>query len=161
MRERFERLEETVHLALHMWANDSSPFDGRHYHLQRPLNHPPPLRKPHPPILIGGVGEHKTLRLVAQYADACNLFDTPDGGKTITHKLDVLSRHCEAGGRPVDGTEKTVSTRLDPGDSPQQFAERCAGLAQLGIDHAVVITADSWSEDAIERLAAAQTRMRS
>jgi F420-dependent oxidoreductase-like protein len=155
--ERFERLEESLQLALQMWADDSSPFEGRHYALERPINHPQPLSKPRPPILIGGMGERRTLRLVAQYADACNLFDIPDGGKTIRHKLDVLARHCEAVGRPFEEIEKTVSTRLDPGDSSEQFAAHCAELAELGLEHAVVITAGPWTEDGVGRLAAARS----
>jgi F420-dependent oxidoreductase-like protein len=154
--ERFERLEETLQLALQMWAGDSSPFHGRHHRLERPFGNPLPLTRPHPPILIGGMGERKTLRLVAQYGDACSLFDIPDGGKTIRHKLDVLRRHCEALGRPYEAIEKTAGTRLHPGESAAQFAERCAALAALGIEHAVVITAGPWTEDAVAVLAAAQ-----
>jgi F420-dependent oxidoreductase-like protein len=154
--ERFERLEETLRLALRMWSGDSSPFEGRHYHLERPVNNPPPLREPHPPILIGGMGERRTLRLVAQYADACNLFDIPDGGKTIRHKLEVLRRHCQAAGRPYDEILKTVATRLNPGESSEQFAERCRALGALGIEHAVVVGAGPWTEDDVARLAAAQ-----
>jgi F420-dependent oxidoreductase-like protein len=154
--ERFERLRETLDLATQMWQGNSSPFEGRHYRLERPVNNPPPVTKPHPPLLIGGMGERKTLRLVAEYADACNLFDIPDEGKTIRHKLGVLARHCDAVGRPYDEIEKTVSTRLEPDESPEQFAERCAGLAALGLEHAVVITAGPWTEDAVGRLAAAQ-----
>jgi F420-dependent oxidoreductase-like protein len=155
--ERFERLEETLRLALQMWAGDRTPFEGRHYRLERPVNSPPALHAPHPPILIGGMGEHKTLRLVAQYADACNLFDIPDGGATIRHKLDVLARHCEAVGRPYDEIEKTVSTRLNPDESSAEFAERCAALAALGIEHAMVIVTAPWTEDAVARLAGAQS----
>jgi F420-dependent oxidoreductase-like protein len=154
--ERFERLEETLRLALQMWSGDSSPFEGRHHRLERPVNNPPALQRPHPPILIGGMGERKTLRLVARYADACNLFDIPDGGETIRHKLDVLARHCEAVGRPYDEIEKTVSTRLSPGQSAEELAEQCDRLAALGIEHAVVITAGPWTEESVARLAAAQ-----
>src|SRR5215211_2559022 len=153
--ERFERLEEILQLAVQMGRDDRSPFVGRHYRLGRPVNNPPPLTKPHPPILIGGMGERKTLRLVAQYADACNLFDIPDEGRTIRHKLDVLARHCDAVGRPYQEIEKTVSTRLAPDESPAEFAERCAALAAFGIEHAVVITDGPWSESAVRRLAAA------
>lgn len=156
--ERFDRLDETLQLALHMWSGDSAPFERRYLHLQRPLNNPPALRKPHPPILIGGMGERKTLRLVAEYADACNLFDIPDEGRTIKHKLEILARHCDAVGRPYEEIEKTVSTRLNPGESSEAFAERCAALAALGIEHAVVITGAPWTEDAVARLAAAQGR---
>lgn len=150
--ERFERLEELLRLAKQMWAGDPSPFDGRHYRPQRPVNNPPALSRPHPPILIGGTGEHKTLPLVARYADACNLFDIPDGGATVRRKLAVLARHCEQVGRPYEEIEKTVSTRLEPGESPDRFAGRCAALAAVGIEHAVVITAGPWTEDAVATL---------
>jgi hypothetical protein len=105
------------------------------------------------------MGERKTLRLVAQYADACNLFDIPDEGRTIRHKLAVLARHCDALGRRYDDIEKTVSTRLNQGESAREFAERCAGLAALGIDHAVVLTAGPWSDDGVARLGAAQREL--
>jgi hypothetical protein len=104
------------------------------------------------------MGERKTLRLVARYADACNLFDIPGEGRTIKHKLEILARHCDAVGRPYEQIEKTVSTRLNPDESPEAFAERCAALAALGIEHAVVITAGPWTEDAVARLAAAQAQ---
>jgi F420-dependent oxidoreductase-like protein len=153
--ERYERLEETLRLALQMWAGDVSAFAGPHYRLERPLNSPQSLTRPHPSILIGGMGERKTLRLVARYADACNLFDIPDGGATIRRKLAVLGEHCEAAGRPYGEIEKTVSMRLEPGETAAAFAERCAGLAELGIEHAVVITSEPWSEEQIAVLAAA------
>ena len=138
-----------------MWAGDVSAFAGSQYRLDRPLNSPQSLTRPHPPILIGGMGERKTLRLVARYADACNLFDIPDGGATIRHKLAVLAEHCEAAGRPYGEIEKTVSTRLEPSETAAAFAERCAGLAELGIEHAVVIASEPWSEERIAVLAEA------
>jgi F420-dependent oxidoreductase-like protein len=156
--ERFESLEDTLELALQMWQGDSSPFHGRRHRLERPVGNPLPLSTPHPPILIGGMGERKTLRLVARYGDACNLFDIPDGGKTIRHKLDVLRRHCDDAGRPYDAIEKTVSTRLNPGESADEFAERCTALAQLGLDHAVVITPGPWTEEAVAVLAEVGSR---
>jgi F420-dependent oxidoreductase-like protein len=119
--ERFERLEETVQIAARMWAGDEAPFEGRHYRLGRPEGRPPPTQRPGPPILIGGTGERKTLRLVARYADACNLFDIPDGGRTVTRKLAVLARHCADLGRPYDQIEKTLSTRLEPSESSEAF----------------------------------------
>jgi F420-dependent oxidoreductase-like protein len=155
-RERYEQLEDTLRLAQQMWQGDSAPFDGRHVRLERPVGQPLPLHAPHPPVLIGGMGERRTLRLVAQYADACNLFDIPDGGATIRHKLDVLARHCEAVGRAYDEIEKTVSTRLNPGETAEAFAGRCAALAELGIDHAVVITPAPWTEETVAVLGAAQ-----
>jgi F420-dependent oxidoreductase-like protein len=150
--ERFERLAETLHLAKQMWAGDSSPFHGRHLRPNRPVSSPATVSRPHPPILVGGAGERKTLRLVAEHADACNLFDIPDGGATIRHKLEVLAKHCEAVGRPYGEIEKTVSTRLEPGEAPDAFARRCLALAALGIEHAVVLTIGPWTEDAVATL---------
>ena len=100
--ERFERLEEALQICRQMWSDDDGPYDGRHYQLAETICSPRPLQQPRPPILIGGSGEQKTLRLVARYADACNLF-TPDL-EIVTRKLEVLDRHCEAEGRdPADG----------------------------------------------------------
>jgi F420-dependent oxidoreductase-like protein len=157
--ERFDRLEETLRLALQMWSGLDASFDGRYYRLERPVGNPQPLSRPHPPILIGGMGERRTLRLVAEHGDACNLFDIPDGGRTLRHKLGVLARHCEAAGRAYDEIEKTVSTRLEPGESAEGFAARCAKLSALGIEHAVVITPGPWTEAAVASLAAAALSM--
>ncbi|MGH8835329.1 MAG: TIGR03560 family F420-dependent LLM class oxidoreductase [Actinomycetes bacterium] len=153
--ERFARLEETVQLAHQMWAGDTSPFKGEYYQLARPVSSPPPLQRPHPPILIGGTGERHTLALVARYADACNLFDIPDGGKTIRHKLQVLARQCEAAGRPFDAIEKTVSARLTPSEPIEKFVAHCEKLAGLGIQHVVLITDGPWTVERIEHLAQA------
>lgn len=108
--ERFERLEETVQIALQMWSGDTGPYEGRHYHLAETLCRPLPMATPRPPIMIGGGGEQKTLRLVARYADACNLFARPgdEGMAELRHKLDVLRAHCEREGRPYEAIEKTV-----------------------------------------------------
>jgi len=154
--ERFEHLEDLLRLAHRMWAGDDAPFEGRRHRLERPIASPRPLSRPHPRILVGGVGERKTLRLVAQYADACNLFDIPDGGETIRRKLAVLERHCDDAGRPLGEIEKTVSTRLGRDEAADDFVDRCAPLAGLGIDHAVVINAGPWTDDALARLAAAR-----
>ena len=152
-RERYERLEELLQLAQQMFAGDDRPFEGRHYRLARPLNHPQPAARP--PILIGGMGERRTLPLVARYADACNLFDIPDGGATVRHKLDVLRRLCDETGRPYDAVLKTISTRLNPDESAAAFAGRLAALADLGIEHAVVLTVGPWTEDRVATLAGA------
>jgi F420-dependent oxidoreductase-like protein len=109
--ERFERLEEALQICRQMWSDDDGPYEGKHYHLARTLNSPQSLSRPHPPILIGGAGERKTLRLVAQYADACNIFDTPE----LAHKLQVLREHCERLGRDYDEIEKTAQLRFDLG----------------------------------------------
>jgi F420-dependent oxidoreductase-like protein len=129
--ERFERLEETLQICLQMWSGKAEPYDGRHYHLARTLNVPQVLSRPHPPILIGGSGEKKTLRFVAQYADACNLFPTPD----LQHKLDVLRGHCEDVGRDYDTIEKTVLHNFDlgpDGENVDATLERLRELADLG-----------------------------
>jgi len=158
--ERFERLEETLQIAARMWVGDDAAFEGRHYRLQRPAGSPLPVQRPHPPVLIGGTGERKTLRLVAQYADAWNLFDIPDGGRTVKHKLDVLARHCEEVGRPYEAIEKTLSTRLEAGESTDEFISRCAAAAALGIEHVVVITSGPWTAGALATLAAAIPTLR-
>ncbi len=132
--ERFERLEETLQICLQMWRDDDRPYEGRHYGLARTLNSPQSLTRPHPPIMIGGGGERKTLRLVAQYAQACNLFPGPD----LDHKLDVLRRHCDDIGRDYDDIQKTVIAPLDPGHDGEHVDElvgRMRGLAALGITH--------------------------
>jgi F420-dependent oxidoreductase-like protein len=153
--ERFDRLEETLRIALRMWSGDESPFHGRYYTLAAPVLSPGPVSRPHPPVLIGGTGERRTLPLVARYADACNVFDIPDGGATVRHKLSVLARLCEEAGRPYDAVEKTISTRLAPGESAGAFAGRCAGFADLGIDHVVVVTTGPWTEEGVGTLAEA------
>lgn len=137
--ERFERLEETLQIAAQMWSDDDGAFEGQHFQLGRTLNSPQPLSDPHPPILIGGAGEKKTLRLVAQYADACNLFMRM-GDDVLRHKLDVLRSHCDDVGRNYAEIEKTTlgTVHLAPGEmSPPDVINRCQELAQLGIQHAI------------------------
>jgi F420-dependent oxidoreductase-like protein len=129
--ERFERLEEALRICQQMWSGYDGPFEGKHYHLDRTLNSPQSLSRPHPPILIGGGGERKTLRLVARYGDACNLFDTPE----LAHKLDVLRQHCAAEGRDYDTIEKTVQVRYDLGENGErveQTIEHLHELSELG-----------------------------
>lgn len=132
--ERFERLEEALQIVLQMWSDDEGPYEGKHYRLGHTLNSPQPLSRPHPPILIGGAGERKTLRLVAEYAQACNLFPSPD----LPHKLDVLRRHCDEVGRDYDEIEKTLMIPLDPGDGGEHVDEVIEKLryhAGLGFTH--------------------------
>jgi F420-dependent oxidoreductase-like protein len=149
--ERFERLEEALQICLQMWGPDDGAYEGRHYRLEKTLNSPQPLRRPHPPILIGGGGEKKTLRLVAQYAQACNLFDGPE----LEHKLNVLRGHCEAVGRPYDEIEKTVMTRLDPGAKGEKIdalLERLQQLAALGVSEAHGYVPGMWEIEPLELL---------
>ncbi|MGK5677991.1 LLM class F420-dependent oxidoreductase [Actinoplanes sp. URMC 104] len=126
-KERFERLEEALRVCKQMFAGDETAFEGRHYTLTRTLNSPQPLSRPHLPILIGGGGEKKTLRLVAQYADACNLFPGPD----VQHKLDVLKQHCDDVGRDYDEIEKTVLYNFDLGEKGERVGETVEGLRRL------------------------------
>jgi F420-dependent oxidoreductase-like protein len=137
--ERFRRLEETLQIAMQMWSDNNGPYEGKYYRLAETLCNPQPLSKPHPPILIGGGGEQKTLRLVAQYADACNLF-ARIGVDSVRAKLDVLKRHCDALGRDYALIEKTAldSVHLAPGRlSARDVIDRCRALADIGIQHVI------------------------
>ena len=151
--ERFEHLEDLLRLAHQMWSGDPAPFHGARHHLAAPSCDPAPVTKPHPPILVGGTGEKRTLRLVAEHADACNLFDIPDGGKTVAHKLAVLARHCDEVGRPRTEIETTLSTRIAAGQSATDFVQHCTELAGLGVDHVIVLTAGPWTGASVEELA--------
>ena len=134
--ERFEQLEEALQICLQMWAGDESPYHGKQFHLERPLNSPQALTKPHPPIMIGGGGEKKTLRMVAKYAQACNLF----GGPELGHKLDVLREHCEREGRDYDEIEKTAYYAFDVGEKGERTAEvidELGRLSEQGIQTAI------------------------
>ena len=150
--ERFERLEEALQICQQMWSDDDGPYEGRHYHLARTLNSPQALSSPHPPILVGGAGERKTLRLVAQYADACNIFDTPE----LAHKLVVLREHCERLGRDYDEIEKTAQLRFDlgpTGERVEQTIEHLHELAGLGIQVAHGSLANVSSPGTLELMA--------
>jgi F420-dependent oxidoreductase-like protein len=150
--ERFERLEEALQVCLQMWdPENNGPYEGRHYQLAETLCSPQPLSQPHPPITIGGSGERKTLRLVARYADACNLF----GASTdeVAHKLDVLRRHCEELGREYDEIVKTIlymGPELDSGDI-DGFATGMAGYAKLGVDGVMVMPLTDRPADWVEQ----------
>jgi F420-dependent oxidoreductase-like protein len=131
--ERFERLEETLQVCLQMWdQSNDGPFDGKHYQLAETLCHPAPISKP--PILIGGGGEKKTLRLVAKYADACNLFCTSP--EEVAHKLDVLRRHCDEVGRDYNTIQKTGNLT---GPVKDTFTEDAKAYAKLGIETMIVM----------------------
>jgi len=147
--ERFERLEETLQICLQMWSDSEEPYAGKHYQLGRTLNSPQSVQRPHPPILIGGGGEKKTLRMVAQYAQACNLFDSPD----LAHKLDVLRGHCETLGRDYDEIQKTVMGPVEPGPNGENVdatLEHLRDLAGLGVTHMHMRAADGSRTDWLE-----------
>ncbi len=130
--ERFERLAEALAICRQMWSEDDGPFSGEHYTLAETLCRPRPLQAGGPPVLIGGMGEKKTLRLVARYADACNLFDA--GAEVLAHKIDVLARHCADAGRDPAEVRKTVITGTDPLEDVDAFLATMSTYAALGID---------------------------
>jgi F420-dependent oxidoreductase-like protein len=141
--ERFERLEETLQIAKLMWRGSREPFIGKHYQLAEPLNSPQCLSQPHPPIVVGGGGERKTLRLTARYADASNFFS--DDLEAFGRKLDVLKGHCEEIGRDYSEIEKTAHVRLDvgaDGSNVGRIVERLGLLAEMGVEHAIGGVAD-------------------
>jgi F420-dependent oxidoreductase-like protein len=135
-KERFEMLEETLQIALRMWSGeqgDERPFGGRHYKLERPLNLPQSTSRPHPPIMVAGDGEKKTLRLVARYADACSLRP----GSQVPEKLEVLRRHCDEEGTDYDSIEKTCAFRFEVGErgeKTEELVEQLRWLAEMGIE---------------------------
>lgn len=129
--ERFERLEETLRICRQMWSEDDGPFEGEHYHLAETICVPPPVRG-RVPVVIGGSGERKTLRLVARYGDACNLF-TGEGPDGVAHKLGVLRRHCDDAGRDYDEIRKTILWFGDPVAEPERFVREMEQYAALGV----------------------------
>jgi F420-dependent oxidoreductase-like protein len=155
--ERFELLEEVLRIAHQMWRGDEEPFEGTHYQLSRPLNSPNSLQRPHPPIMVGGSGERKTLRLVARYGDMCNLFDIPGQPDVITHKLRVLRDHCRDVGRDYGEIEKTTATSVDLGEDRQAGLEQLVAhlreLADIGIDHVLLGLPHPWDDETLEAVA--------
>jgi F420-dependent oxidoreductase-like protein len=149
--ERFERLEETLQIVTRMFAGDTEPFTGKHYQLARPLNSPAPLSRPRPPIMVGGSGEKKTLRMVAQYGDACNLFAGPD----LAHKLEVLREHCAAQGRDYDSIYRTALLPMHvgaDGSGVDELLGRLRELADLGIQAVLGFVPEVHSLDPLEVL---------
>ena len=141
VRERFERLEEALRILRQMWSDDDGSFEGTHYRLAETLNQPQPLSRPHPPIMVGGSGERKTLRLVAQYADACNISATPE----LAHKLEVLRRHCDDLGRDyvtIERTTQLILPAFSPDAAGEEAVDRLIGQlaeqAALGIDQPII-----------------------
>lgn len=133
---RFERLEEALQIAKLMWSGEVTAFNGKHYQLVETLNAPQPISSPHPPILIGGSGEKKTLRLVAQYANACNLF-AYTGTKALTHKFQVLKQHCQDVGRPYEDIERTVLGSADLASGTEPVLKQIQELAKIGVQHVI------------------------
>jgi len=154
-KDRYERLEETLQILKQAWSGDAKPFCGKHYQLDELLVSPMPLSQPHPPILVGGEGEKKTLRIVAQYADACNfVFGSPleefgvlrhsyeEMFPVLRHKLDVLKNHCEAVGRPYEQIEKTAVTYIllrPDRQGPAEIIDLCGKMAEMGFEHLIFI----------------------
>jgi len=153
--ERFERLEETLQVVRQMWSPDNGPYAGRHYQLAETLCSPQPLRRV--PIMVGGSGERKTLRLVAAYADACNLFTDPEtGADEIGRKLGVLREHCARAGRPFDEIRKTVLwARVDPSHDPGGFVEQMRPYADLGVEEVHVVHLADEPVEFVRRMAPA------
>jgi F420-dependent oxidoreductase-like protein len=140
--ERFERLEETLQICQQMWSDDDGPYEGRYYRLAETICQPRPIQQPRPKILVGGSGEKKTLRLVAQYADACNLF-APEPA-VIAHKLDVLARHCADVGRdPAEIQNTILAVRSDPLADVDGFVASMEQYARLGVDLVEVVPRSS------------------
>lgn len=141
--ERFERLEETLRIVRQMWSAEDGPFEGKHFQLAETVNSPQPLRKPHPPIMVGGGGERKTLRLVARYADACNVFAGRGAGpEQVAHKLAVLREWCEREGRPYDEIRRSVLYNGPVGQDvagATTFVEEMRALADVGVDEVHVM----------------------
>ena len=148
LRERFERLEETLEIALQMWSPNNGPYQGHHYQLQETLCVPQPLSKPRPPIMIGGSGEKKTLRMVAQYADACNIFGDAD---TLRAKLAVLKAHCDRLGRDYHAIDKTVI--MMHREDPEALLADMAKMAAAGADGVILAGMDISKERNFEQLA--------
>jgi F420-dependent oxidoreductase-like protein len=154
MKERFERLEETIQIALQMWSGNVAPYAGKHYRLAETLNSPQPISRPYPPIMIGGVGEKRTLPLVAKYANACNLYAF-EGAAVLRAKLAVLRRQCEAIGRSFDDIERTAIGTIDMregGISVRAAIEYCRSISDTGIQHLIVTMPRVHAISTIERM---------
>jgi F420-dependent oxidoreductase-like protein len=146
-KERFEMLEETLQIATQMWSGDTSAYEGKHFKLPYPVNNPQPLTKPHPPILIGGMGPKKTLRLIAQYGDACNFFGRNEDS-VLVERLDILKAHCQNVGRPYEEIEKTtlVTADFEEGDVAE-IIQRGKTLQKLGFEHIIFNVKGLYTQD--------------
>ncbi len=150
MKERFEQLEEILKIAKHMWSGDTSEYKGQHFKLPYPFNNPQPLSKPHPPIMIGGMGPKKTLRFVAQYGDACNFFGGAEDN-IIKERLEILQDHCDDLGRPYEEVEKTVLQTADFQDgSVDDIISRGRYLQEVGFEHLIFNVKGLYSEGTLK-----------
>ncbi|WP_147915320.1 LLM class flavin-dependent oxidoreductase [Ruania zhangjianzhongii] len=156
---RMDRLDDVLALAEQMWRGDRSEFIGTGIRLRAPRCQPAPVQPGGPPVLIGGTGERRTLPLVARYADACNLFDIPDGGTTVRRKLAVLGRYCVEQGRDPAEIEATMSTRLSPDTSTDDLLRKAEEAAGWGISHLVLITGSPWAPEALATVTGAAARV--
>jgi F420-dependent oxidoreductase-like protein len=152
--ERFERLEETLQICLQMWSGDEGPYRGRHFRLDETVCVPPPVARPHPPILVGGAGERKTLRMVAQYAQACNIY--AESPERMAHKLEVLRGHCDALGTDYDAIEKTMILNVDPLVDQDGFLRTVKEYDALGITLVTLMPRSddpvAWTTDLCEKV---------
>ena len=149
LKERFERLEETLQIAKQMWSDNDGPYNGKHYQMKETICVPKPLQKPHPPILIGGSGEKKTLRFVAKYANACNLF-ARGGYDVVEHKINVLKKHCQNEGRDFNEIMVTSQGRIGEDLNTSAILENLKKLHELGVEHAHFSFSDLYSMKGIE-----------
>lgn len=152
--ERFQRLEEILQITKRMWG-EGGAHEGHYYHLAEAICSPKPLQRPHPPILVGGMGERRTLRLVAEYADACNLF-SHEGIDVVRHKLEVLAEHCDAVGRNFDEIERTALSTIHLGPAHMSIADviaHCRALAEVGVQQVIFELPDVHEQRSLERLA--------
>jgi F420-dependent oxidoreductase-like protein len=173
-KERFERLEETLQIAHQMWSGEAGAYNGKHYQLAEAINVPNSVQRPHPPIMIGGMGEQKTFRLIAKYGDACNIF-TWRGIDSVRQKYDVLRERCDEANRPYSEIEKTTLSELNVTPDGKPLADEYATpdkredmvasqaiewfhqLAEIGTDHAIFNSTvchipgalDVWAEEII------------
>jgi alkanesulfonate monooxygenase SsuD/methylene tetrahydromethanopterin reductase-like flavin-dependent oxidoreductase (luciferase family) len=151
LRLRFEQLEDTLQVLHRMWSDEKAAYRGKHLDFAEPVSRPAPLARPRPSILIGGEGEKKTLRLVAQYGDACT--SSPDQDREIRRKLDVLRRHCDEVGRDYDTIERTVLGDWRGGrQTAADLIATCRHLAQAGVQHYIVALMDRGDPVALEAI---------
>jgi alkanesulfonate monooxygenase SsuD/methylene tetrahydromethanopterin reductase-like flavin-dependent oxidoreductase (luciferase family) len=148
---RFELLEDQLQIAHHMFKGDTSPYEGKHTRMEHPVNNPAPLQQPHPPILIGGMGPKKTLRMVAQYADACN-FHGGRSDEEIKASIQTLKDHCARLGRPYDEIEKTVLQTISFDSSEPDPIKRGTQLHEWGFSHVIFNIKGDYSDENLEFL---------